>query len=386
MSEFERLVGEMQGRVEALVDATLERVGQRFPDWAAESAFSLHQIRKYAREAIDAELSDFGRETLPVTCPESAALAARAVARTGELEAFANGYRSLQAALWEAWFGLVEDSPLQGAERRDLLSRGSDFFFRYADLLGDYVTQVYREEAGRLHANGTHRRFNAVKALLDGDPASLAGMDFDLRRHHLGLIAWGPDGQRAARDLAAALGRPILIVAPIPTTHWAWVSGTRPFEAAERRAIASFQPAPRAGIALGLEEFGEHGFRATHRQAQRARLLAPSTEPSLTLYSDVAVEALASENAEEARNFAARELGAVGDDSATSRRIRETLVAYFAAGHNAASAAARLGVHEQTVANRLRTAEELLGHPIGTRRVELEVALRLRASLDREDS
>jgi len=52
------------------------------------------------------------------------------------------------------------------------------------------------------------------------------------------------------------------------------------------------------------------------------------------------------------------------------------------ASPTAASAAATLGVHQQTVANRLRAAEERLGHSVGSRRVELEIALRLRAALD----
>jgi DNA-binding PucR family transcriptional regulator len=53
-----------------------------------------------------------------------------------------------------------------------------------------------------------------------------------------------------------------------------------------------------------------------------------------------------------------------------------------AAEHNAASAAAALGVHQQTIANRLRAAEERIGHPVAARRIELETAMRLRASLD----
>jgi hypothetical protein len=381
MSEFERLLGEMNERVDELVDSTLERVGERYPNWAAETAFSIEQIRAYTRGAIRAQLRDFGNETLPAQCPEAAALAARAVARTGELEAFANGYRSGQAALWGTWFCLVEDSGLHGEERRALLTRGSDFFFQYADLLADYITKVYRDEVGQLNGDGSHRRFNAVKALLAGDPAGFSALDVDLRRHHLGLIAWGTEGEEAARELAKRLGRPILTVAPIATTRWGWISGSRRLSDPERKLIASFKPPERAGLALGLDEFGEHGFRTTHRQAQRARLLAPTAEPSLTLYSNVAIEALAAENPEEARNFVARELGAIDDESANSKRIRETLAAYFAAEHNAASAAASLGVHQQTVENRLRAAEERLGRSVGARRLELELALRLRATL-----
>jgi DNA-binding PucR family transcriptional regulator len=98
----------------------------------------------------------------------------------------------------------------------------------------------------------------------------------------------------------------------------------------------------------------------------------------------VAVEALASENRADARAFVAHELRGIDDDSASSLHIRETIAAYFAAEHNAASAAAALGIHQQTVANRLRAAEDRLGRPVGARRVELETALRLRACLDRQ--
>lgn len=111
--------------------------------------------------------------------------------------------------------------------------------------------------------------------------------------------------------------------------------------------------------------------------------MARKTDRSVVFYADVAVEALASDNQADARAFVAHELRGIEDDSPSSQRIRETIVAYFAAEHNAASAAAALGVHQQTVANRLRAAEERLGQPVGARRVELETALRLRSCLGR---
>jgi PucR C-terminal helix-turn-helix domain/GGDEF-like domain len=389
MSEFDRLIGELEVRVDALIDATLDRIDQRWPSWSTDTAFSLEQVREFERRSIEAQLLAFRRDTMPRSCPDLDAAAARLVARVGELELFLSGYRAAQVTLWEAWFELVEDSDLDGAERREALSRGSDFFFRYSDLLSDYVSVVYREEALRLRGDGRQRKFEAVKQLLEGDPPNLqssAGMlDLELGQHHLGLIAWGEAGEEAARQLASVLGRRLLLVAPLFGTWWGWISGTRPLEAAATRAIGRFEAPPRSGLSIGMEEFGELGFRITHRQAQRARLLAPAAEPSLTLYSDVAVEALATENAEEARNFISRELGAIDDESTTSQRIRETLAAYFAAEHNAASAAASLGIHQQTVANRLRVAEERLGYPIGTRRIELELALRLRRALADSD-
>lgn len=74
----------------------------------------------------------------------------------------------------------------------------------------------------------------------------------------------------------------------------------------------------------------------------------------------------------------ARELSGLDGDDTRAARLRETLQAWFAAGHNATAAAAALGVHEQTVAQRLRTVEERTGRPVAARRAELETALRLR--------
>jgi DNA-binding PucR family transcriptional regulator len=285
--------------------------------------------------------------------------------------------------LWEAWFEKVEAAEaLDSARRRELLARGSDLFFRYADLLSDYVAQAHQREAVERSGNGEQRRFRAVKEFLGGEQLAVAWLDFELERHHLGLIAWGEDPAGAAGRLAAELGRPLLAVSPQPAgaTCWVWISGARPLDPTQQRALRRFAP-QRAQIALGLEAFGEAGFRASHRQALRARRFAPEHGSPLTHYADVALEALAFESEEDARAFVAHELRGIEDDSSRSRDIRETLAAYFAAEYNAACAGATLGVHQQTVANRLRAAEERLGcASIHDRRIELELALRLRAS------
>jgi DNA-binding PucR family transcriptional regulator len=101
----------------------------------------------------------------------------------------------------------------------------------------------------------------------------------------------------------------------------------------------------------------------------------------VTHYGEVALEALAAGDPDEARAFVVRELRGLEGDDARARRLRETLRAWFAAGQNAAATAAALGVHEQTVAARLRAVEERTGAPPAARRAELETALRLREYL-----
>jgi hypothetical protein len=371
----------LQQRIPQICELILRRLGQRFPDWEAHSAFTRLQITAFLADSLGSQLRAFARKELPGAAPALDDEAARAAGRAGEFSAFLGTYRAAQAVLWESWFSLIEDSDLASQDRRYLLGRGSDFFFRYADLLGDFATAIYDEDRPARHGGRAQRLFTAVKTVLDGEqPASSSGLDLEFSQHHLGLIGWGEGCNEVARKLAKDLGRPLLLVAPIEGTCWGWLSGARPTGPELAQALARLEFVAGAGLTLGDEEFGEQGFRITHRQAQRARLLA-DPERQLTLFGDVAVEALASENTDEARRFVARELGPIGDDSQVSRRLRDTLSAYFAAEHNAACAAARLDVHQQTVANRLRVVEERLGRPVGARRIELELALRLRALL-----
>jgi PucR-like helix-turn-helix protein/diguanylate cyclase with GGDEF domain len=384
MSDFDRLAANLEGQLDSLVSSVLERVREKGAGLDRRNGDGWGQVDELTRESLAAQLRSFRRGLLPESCPEVDAAAVAALAKVAELEVLLNGYRACQVTLWEAWFALVEDSPkLAVSQRREFLSRGSDFFFRYADLLGDYVADAYQHEVELLRGNGEQRRFRAIKELIDGEPRAGSSLDFELDRHHLGLIAWGEDPAGVARRLADELGRPLLSVRPLERTQscWAWISGTRPLDPAEERVLAGFEPAT-GRLALGLEGFGEAGFRASHRQAQRARRFARVPGPALLRYEDVVVEALASENEDDARAFVAYELRGIEDDSPTSQRLRETLAAYFASEYNAASAGATLGVHQQTVANRLRVAEERLGRKsIGARRVELEMALRLRTLL-----
>ena len=54
-----------------------------------------------------------------------------------------------------------------------------------------------------------------------------------------------------------------------------------------------------------------------------------------------------------------------------------TLRIFFEEGQSYARTARRVGVHENTVAYRVRRAEAMLGHPVTSRQLELQVALAL---------
>jgi hypothetical protein len=384
MGEFILLSGQLETSLEPLAENTLQRLNQALPTSILDSDFA-EQIGRFLRASLRLELRDFRNGALPDGCPEVDALAAREVAEKGELKWLLSGYRFAQMALWQAWFEAVEESIPDPESRTRLLRHGSDYFFHYAALLAEHVTDLYQRQLERSPGGGERRRFREIQALLAGEQIVDSGLELDLDRHHLGLIAWGEDPLDAARELAGELGRPLLAVCPLELgrTCWAWISGTRPLDPVEQRLLAQFQPTC-GHIALGIEAFGEAGFRATHRQAIRARRFTSPDGPPIVRYSDLAVEALAAESEVDARAFVAHELRGIEDESQTSCRLRETLQAYFDSEYNAACAAAALGVHQQTIANRLRAAEERLGHhSIGARHLELELALRLRSHFAR---
>lgn len=379
--DFRQLARELEHGLDALAAITRERLRAALPSWMTDTVFAEDEIAKFIRLSLSAQLSGFRRGILPASPTEIDTVGARAVAEVGELKLLLSGYRVAQMSLWEAWLDLVEREVGDTGGRQQLLRHGSQYFFHYAGLLSDYVTEIYQRELEQSVRSGEQRRFQAIRTLLEGEPLAGTQLDVDLEQHHLGLIAWGEGAEAAMRELAAALGRPLLTIGQLNKNWWGWISGSRALDAAQERELGRFRPAGLARLAIGLEGFGESGFRASNRQALRARWVARSSDAQVVAYGDVAVEALASENLDDARTFVAHELRGIEDDSPASQRIRETIVAYFAADHNAASAAARLGIHHQTVANRLRAAEERLGHPVGARRVELETALRLRACL-----
>jgi hypothetical protein len=375
------------GRLEQLAESVLASLRESSGSSAWGRRVDWTRFAELTAESLRSQLAVLRAESPPARClPVDVAIIDSHLTEPSDLRPLLRWQRLCQGEVWGVWCSGLEHAELSPPLRREFLTRASEHLLRYADLFNEGAAEVQEALVARLAATAP-TRFQAIRGFLDGDPLVAPWIDFDLDRHHVALVAWGPDHAGLARRIAAVLERPILAVeTPDGALTWGWLSGVRPL--AEVLDVAGFEriSGTDGRAALGLELRGEAGFRASHRQAERARGLAAGEGPRLLRYEDVAVEALTIENEEDARAFVAHELRGIEDESPLSRRLRATLEAYFASEYNATSAAVRLGVHQQTVANRLRTIEERLGHAsIGARRVELEVALRLRASLDGGD-
>ena len=116
--------------------------------------------------------------------------------------------------------------------------------------------------------------------------------------------------------------------------------------------------------------------------ARRVARLTDAPAGQIVAYDEVALAAIATADLEQARDFARRELGGLAGDTDEARRLAATVRVYLEEGSSARRAASHLNVHENTIKNRIRTAEELIGHPITTRVAELLLALRIGALAD----
>ena len=140
------------------------------------------------------------------------------------------------------------------------------------------------------------------------------------------------------------------------------------------------QAFPTVLAAFGSAAYGMAGFARSHREAMYARRIARLTEQrpgSVTAYENVALAALASADVDQAREFVAAELGPLVVDDDHSRRLCATLRIDLKENLSPSRAARRLGVHEHTITNCIRAAQEVLPRPIEQRVSELRVALRL---------
>lgn len=311
-----------------------------------------------------------------------------------DLAAILRTYRLGHDRLWDTWIRFIADRIDDPALLAGVVRRSSALMFAYFDAVGRELAADYDVERERWLRSAAAVRDAAVERILAGDledpEAAGLALRHELRRHHLAFAIWSPAGDRDAQhadraelvagQVATVLdaGRP-LVVRPSGDALWGWASR---FDAFPAELLAGLESLDGEGllIAAGEPGWGVDGFRESHAQAcaaQRVARLTPSPA-TLTGYRAVALVSAVSSDVEAARRFARAELGPLGEDSAAAARLRDTLAAYLAEGGSPTRAARRLGVHEKTIAYRVRRIEELLGHPVAERRAELDLALRVR--------
>jgi diguanylate cyclase with GGDEF domain/PucR-like helix-turn-helix protein len=368
------LVARLRERRPEIEDAIFARVRALSEPREAEDAELVAGLRAAVAEVVDYGLRciEHGEEwSEPI--PAAAIAQARRAARYGvRLDTVLRRYAAGDRLLGEFIMDEADRFPSR-ALRQVLRAQGSQ-----VDRVMAAVATEYLSEHERTRRSPAQRLAERVQRLLVEDGAvDTSDLGYDLGGWHIGVIASGPQAERAARTLAEGLGCQGLVVPRGEGVVWAWL-GTAgpppPFDAKRLRLAAVPE---RVSLAVGEPRRGLSGWRLTHQEAKaayevllrRPRRLARSSEAVL-LAAVLRDEALA-------RSLQETYLAPLDEHGNSGADLRETLRAYFAAGFNAATAAAALEVDRHTVQRRLRKVEETLGRLLHACHAELAVALRL---------
>jgi hypothetical protein len=268
----------------------------------------------------------------------------------------------------------AEDSEeLDGAAMKCLLRSQAALF----DRLVAAVTDEYTREAETRLSSTAERRAERIGRLLAGELLDTPGLNYDFDAHHLGVIAKGPGAAEALRGLAGALDRRVLLVEREEDMVWAWLGGGRALDSEQLAAgLCSAWP-EQACLALGEPAQGLEGWRLSHRQAKATLPIALRSPDKVTRYGTVAL--LASALQDDLLTVSLRELylAPLERERDGGALAKATLRAYFDTNRNVSSAAHILKVSRQTVENRLRKIDQLIGQPGGKDTAGLEIALQL---------
>jgi hypothetical protein len=401
-----RLIGDLLPITGQLGTGMAEQVHERIPELgsAPDQTAILEETEASCFSNIDQILGLLSRGEPPesLVVPEPALDYAQGlVRRRVPLSVLLRAYRVGHAYLWNATSQALGNGIEDEGVLLSSIETSSAFMFEYVDSVCDHLVAAYQVERDRWVRTAAAVRAEIVRGIVEGKPikehAESTRLGYDLTRHHVGLILSGephnrpPGGvgslEREAVEIAAVLGctDPLLIPAGA-SVLWAWC-GT--FEAPRPDAIArgeAYRPPDGVRVAVGRPAHGVDGFRITHLEAGHAARFwgFGGASGATASYRAIEVVSLLAADVERARRFVASELGPLTEQSEGAERLRSTLLGFLAHGCSHVRAAQALHMHQNTVYNRVRRAEELIGRTVGEHRVELQTALMLAETLGPE--
>lgn len=389
----------MLERATELAAAVNEYTSARLPDLLASP-----QALEVNRASTEASIRDFAEVLLAGADPTEATRLGSptlAYAQDGaqqgiSLATLMRSYRLGHAATSEHVNAILGSHAQDPGDLKLAIELCSAWMFAYVDTALCLVEEVYTAERDRWIRSAAATQAETITAILAGQPidadVATRRLRHEVGRVHVAVIAWldsheeGRNTQAvleaAIRDLAAMVGNQRPLVQPLGIlSAAAWISthGDVPAKVLDDLRFRT-ATAPGVRAAIGEPARGLAGFRASHceaLEAQRVAVLAGRPAGSVTRYHNVSLSAIATVDFEQASAFVQRELGPLARDDETTRRLAATLRAYLDENCSRGRTAKRLHIHENTVAYRIRQAEEILGRSLDKRTLELRAALAL---------
>jgi hypothetical protein len=367
-----KLVSRLRRRSGELEDAIFDAVRALAAPAESEDAEYRAGLRATVAGSVDYAMTSIerGMEWDGDIPPAAAEQARRAARSRVKLDTVLRRYAAGDRLLSEFIMDEAEHFPA-GALRLVLNTQGPQ-----VDRLMAAVAAEYMDEVEEMRRSPAQRVAERVQRLLATDaPLDAESLDYEFDAWHLGLIVAGARADVAARTLAAGLSRKALVVARGHESAWVWLGGRDPLPVADVERYLSAGVLGDVTLAVGEPRRGLEGWRLTHHEAQAARQVMLRRPQPLSRASDVVLLAAVLRDELLARSLHETYLAPLDEHGDSGAVLRETLRAYFAAGFNAATAAAALEVDRHTVQRRLRKVEEALGRLLHVCHAEIEVAL-----------
>lgn len=302
-------------------------------------------------------------------------------------------YRISFFTMWEAWSARLRDCVVARDTDRDEAMLAEQLLTQtilaYQDFVASQVAETYTRDYEALNRSRAHMRRSLVKDVLRGEGDALSGSDAAILAYELGgrhvavllpTVAEGAATQLAVGMRAAVSCQSSLVYPLTLNSTVVWLGRIGEWKRAMFEQLDRVLGEAGVPASVSSPHTGVDGFRITLQEATDAERIRAAWDrpgaPTVVHHNDVGLEILLMRDPRLARQFVERELGPLALDTVDAARLRETLEASFRFGSHVA-AAEYLQLHEHTVRNRLHKAEELLGHPMGERRTELQVAARL---------
>jgi hypothetical protein len=427
-AEIAEAVIAMSGELDAISAALVETIHEHIEELDDDMrVWTLQSVRANLGMMM-AMLREGAEPGTAVAPPEAIGYAKEYVVRGLDFGLLQRAYRTAQGV----FSGMALERLRATTDDVDHLAEAMVFFngwlFAWIEALERQLTGVYMSEREQWVRGAAAMRAAEVRALLSGARVDVAEVSkrlgYELERWHVGYVVWSEgvdetpgagqaiygEMERVAAAVAESLGARRALTVPEGRHLACWVGRREPPNLEDLRVpLGSVGEAGAAAggstvsVAAGSPARGVEGFVQSHHEALVARRVAqlnptraafgPYTGPNAVrvaeigpdgapqavcvAYPDLALDALLTADLEAARRFAERELGPLAGKDDSSRRLACTLGVFLEEGASFVRAARRLGVHTNTVTYRVRRAEELLGHPVNERQLELRVALRL---------
>ena len=384
------IAASLLANVSSLADDMLTYLVERIPEVGGDAELRGLTLGSCSSN-LEAALSMFrhGIDVAAAEAPVTALEHARAMASRGHsvdvmLRFYRLGHEYFTEKLSDSLTDWIEDPTAALRTFIDL----ERFGFRYIDRISSLVAAEYVAELDRRQNQARAERDDVVRALLAGERVDLARaervLSHRLTGQQIGFACWVDDRGVDLEGIARRVGRFLgashsLVVADGPVAVWGWVSIT-----GTGRASLAGMLTELAGeredvhIAVGSPHPGAAGFRTSHLEALRARRiveLSGRAAPSVAEFSDVALVDAISRDLDAAKAFVAAQLGDLARDDAKERGERATLLAVLDAQGSLTTAARTLGIHKNTVLQRVRRAEERRGRPVTSEVAALHAAL-----------